>query len=188
MTPKSSSLPNCKDKLSRTRMVVFSLVTLLSLVLAACGGSSSPNSQSSSQSSGQPSTINILGSPNGSFTAENFNPLLIANNGSLFGAQGMIYETLVFENRYSGQVTPWLASSYQVASDVQSVTFTMRPGVQWTDGTPLTADDVVFTLNLLKQYSALDYNGIWTFVQDVAAPDANTVKVTFKQPDATGLW
>jgi peptide/nickel transport system substrate-binding protein len=128
----------------------------------------------------------MVPSPKGPWV-ENFNPLISGNN-SLPGTQGMIYETLLYFNRMDGSIHPWLASGYQWSSDATSVTFTLRPGVKWSDGQPLTADDVVFSLNLSKQYPALDLNSLWKTISSVTSSDPQTVVVTFTHPASPMLW
>jgi len=46
----------------------------------------------------------------------------------------------------------------RVEQQQQDLTFTIRSGVKWTDGTPFSAADVAYTFNLLKKYPALDLN------------------------------
>jgi peptide/nickel transport system substrate-binding protein len=159
------------------------------MVLAACGGGNGTTPSSSSGAKG-PVSINILGGPSGPFPAANFNPLVNNNNtGVLNGTWGMIYEPLIFENRSTGEITPWLASGYKLASDAKSITFTIRQGVKWSDGQPFTADDVLFTLNLLKQFPALDVQALWkTTLSSVVAPDADTIQATYKQADSSSTW
>jgi peptide/nickel transport system substrate-binding protein len=100
----------------------------------------------------------------------------------------MIYETLLYFSWQQGTINPWLASSYQWSSDATKLTLHLQPNVQWSDGQPFSSDDVVFTLNLLKRYPALDSNGLWNYLKDVTAPDASTVVITFKQPYTPILW
>ena len=83
---------------------------------------------------------------------------------------------------------PWLAQSYAFSPDAKTVTFHLRTDVKWTDGQAFTSDDVVFSLNELKQYPAADTNGIWQYVQQVQNPDSSTVVVTLKQPYTPILW
>lgn len=47
----------------------------------------------------------------------------------------------------TGEIVPDLAESWQIAPDNKRVVFTLRPNLKWSDGQPLTADDVVFTYN-----------------------------------------
>jgi peptide/nickel transport system substrate-binding protein len=87
-----------------------------------------------------------------------------------------------------GSVHPWLASSYQFSSDAKSITFHLQPNVKWSDGKAFTSADVVYTLNALKQYPALDTNALWNYISNVSAPDSSTVLVTLKQSYSPILW
>jgi peptide/nickel transport system substrate-binding protein len=156
---------------------VLSLLVICVLLLAACGGGSAQ----------QQKTTVLTVTPNsigGDFT-KNFNPFSATPDS---GTQGMIYETLLFFNSMDGSIHPWLASSYQFSSDATSITFNIHPNVQWSDGQPFTSDDVVFTLNMLKQFPALDLNGLWGYLKGVSAPNASTVKVTLSRPYTPILW
>jgi len=163
--------------LSRRAAAVLSLLMVLTTVLAACGaGTPATNAKS---------VITIVPSPNGSFT-DNFNPYSSTANA---GTLGMIYETLLFFNREQvNSVHPWLAQSYAWSNNGQTVTFTLRNGVTWSDGKPFTSDDVVFSLNLLHQYPALDSNALWHSITSVSNPDSSTVVVNFAKPSYVLLW
>lgn len=76
---------------------------------------------------GQPSTFNF--------------PL----NQSLYSVFGYIYDGLLSENGLTGELEPALAESWEISKDKQRVVFTLRQGLKWSDGEPLTVDDVVFT-------------------------------------------
>jgi len=128
--------------------------------------------------------MTIVTSPKGDFV-NNFSPYAPTASD---GVQGPLYETLLFFNRMDGSVKPWLASSYKFSSDAKSLTFNLRQGVKWTDGTAFSSDDVVFTLNALKQYPAADSGGIWKYIDQVTAPDANTVTVTFTKAYTPVVW
>ncbi|HZV26648.1 MAG TPA: ABC transporter substrate-binding protein, partial [Acidothermaceae bacterium] len=89
-----------------------------------------------------------------------FNPFNPAVSGQ---ADGFVYEPLVYVNSLKGgAATPMLASSYTWSSDGKSIVFTIRDGVKWSDGQPLTAADVAFTFNLMKKDAALDLYSLWT--------------------------
>ena len=103
------------------------------------------------------------------------------NPNSNFLSVGAVYETLMFVNTLqNAKTTPWLASSYAWSDDNKVITFTLRPGVKWTDGTPFTAGDVVYTFNLLKKYPALDLNTVWAVLLSVTAQGDDKVVFTFK--------
>jgi peptide/nickel transport system substrate-binding protein len=164
-------------------MILFTCLALFALILSACGGGS--GSSGTTQGGGtKSSALTIVPSPIGDF-AKNFNPYAPSPS---YGTQGMIFETLLFFNRLDGSVKPWLASSYQISSDAKTITFNLRQDVKWSNGQPLTADDVVFTLNLLKQYPAADTNNLWGTISAVTSSDSHTVVVTLKQPNAPILW
>ena len=93
---------------------------------------------------------------------------------------GTIYETLDFVNALqNSKVTPWLATAYAWSNDNKTLTFTIRSGVKWTDGTPFTAADVAYTFNLLKKYPALDLNAVWSVLSSVKQSGANKVVFDF---------
>jgi peptide/nickel transport system substrate-binding protein len=158
-------------------MLLLSFLLTFAVVLAACGGSQTNVSH-------KQSPLAIVANTGGDYTRI-FNPYSSSTN---YGAQGMIYETLLFFNRLDGSVKPWLATSYHFSSDATSITFTLRQGVKWSDGQSFTSDDVVFTLNLLKKYPAMDVLSLWQFIKSVDAPDASTVMVTLNSPFTPILW
>ncbi len=162
---------------TRGGMLLLSLLLLGVTVLTACGGTTS-----------HPSTVQrplaIVANTGGNYTRI-FNPYSSSTN---YGSQGIIYETLYFFNRLNGSSQPWLATSYAFSSDNTSITFHLRTGVKWSDSQPFTSADVVFTLNLLKKYPAMDVNSMWQVLKSVSAPDANTVLVTLNQPFTPILW
>ncbi len=95
---------------------------------------------------------------------------------------GEVYEELVFvDNLESGKTTPWLASAYAWSNDTKTLTFTVRAGVKWSDGVPFTANDVLFTFNLLKKNPALDLNSIWSVLSSVSLKGTNQVVFQFKK-------
>ena len=106
-----------------------------------------------------------------------FNPY---NPSSAAYSVGLTYETLDFVNALqNAKVTPWLASSYAWSNANKTLTFTIRSGVKWTDGQPLTAADVVYSFNLLKKYPALDLNAVWSVLSSVKQSGASQVVFTF---------
>ena len=58
---------------------------------------------------------------------------------------GLIYDGLLNENALTSELEPALAEAWEVSPDKKRVTFTLREGLKWSDGHPLTADDVIFT-------------------------------------------
>lgn len=114
---------------------------------------------------------------------ENYNPY---NNTTLLPTvQDFIYEPLVVFNALQGGTPHYrLAESYAYSEDQKSLTFTLRQGVTWSDGTPFTAHDVAFSFNLVKEYPALDQRAVWPKLNAVEAVDDHTVRFDFKEVDA----
>jgi peptide/nickel transport system substrate-binding protein len=79
----------------------------------------------------------------------------------------------------NGKTTPMLATSWNWGAGNKTLTFTIRQGVKWSDGTPMTAADVAYTFNLIKKYPALDLTGAWSVLSSVTATGPNTVTMNF---------
>ncbi|MBR7832648.1 ABC transporter substrate-binding protein [Actinospica durhamensis] len=103
---------------------------------------------------------------------------------------GMIYEPLVYVDALDNQKeTDMLATGYTWNADKTQITFTVRPGVTWSDGKPFTAADVAFTFNLLKQDPALDLYSLWSAAGLTSATaSGNTAVLTFKQNAQTYFY
>ena len=75
-----------------------------------------------------------------------FNPFNCKDNISAL-MSGIMYDGLLSSDPMTGQPTPKLAKSFSISSDGTTYTIKLRHGIKWSDGKPLTADDVVFTWN-----------------------------------------
>ncbi len=156
----------------RSAAVCVAAAALLATAASAC----SSNSAGSGSASGG-GTLTIQGDVGNPTLVENFNPLSSAE----LGGTRLIYAPLETVSTVNGSYTPFLATGYKFTNPTTLV-YTIRPGVKWSDGTPFTSADVVFTFDLLKKYPALDTNGIWSQISGVSA-SGNNVSLTFKAPD-----
>jgi peptide/nickel transport system substrate-binding protein len=101
---------------------------------------------------------------------KNFNPFVPTSAATLLGATSLIYEPLLQANALKpGQYYNWLATGYSWSDGGKSITFTIRPGVKWSNGSALTAADVAFTYQMIKKY-----------------PDANTTGLAIKSVSSSG--
>jgi peptide/nickel transport system substrate-binding protein len=116
-------------------------------LLAACGGSSSSASSSSSTPQGPPKRGGTLhmGVTGGS-SADTFDPNLAATNPAYAGMIVM-YEALTWYGNADVTVTNRLAEELTPNKDATVWTIRLRPGVTFHNGKPLTADDVIFSIN-----------------------------------------
>ena len=79
-------------------------------------------------------------------------------------ANGFVYESLLYINplQDTAAPTPLLATSYAWNAADTQLTFKIRSGVKWSDGTAFSAQDVAYTFNLLKANSSLDTDSLWS--------------------------
>jgi peptide/nickel transport system substrate-binding protein len=145
-------------------------------VLAAACGTSSPSS-SGGTSSAPTGVLTIDNESGGTWTCD-FNPFNLAY---ISYSLGNVYEPLVFVNALqNAQATPWLATSWTWGSGNKDLTFTIRNGVKFSNGDPLTAADVVFTFQMLKKFKTLDLNSVWSVLSSVTQKGSDQVAMTFK--------
>ncbi|WP_245445719.1 ABC transporter substrate-binding protein [Mesorhizobium kowhaii] len=113
---------------------------------------------------------------------QNFNPFDLG--GRRQSTMDFVYEPLVIFNDYdSGKPIFRLATGYKFSDDLKSITYTLRDGVKWSDGQPLTSADMKFTLELMLKNPAVDIVGVGGSVASVEAPSPTEVKITLKDVD-----
>lgn len=141
--------------------------------------------------SGEPGRVAALQTANGStliegaaLTIEALAPLVDANRHTL-----SLFDALVATNAKTLEPQPNLATSWAYSATDLTYTFSLKSGVTFHDGQPLTADDVKFTFDLLlNKATASPYFSIFDArIASVAVKDASTVVVTLKHPVATFL-
>lgn len=95
-----------------------------------------------------------------------------------------LWEPLYFYSAFGEGEIPWLATGYQYNDDFTELTINIREGVEWSDGTPFTAKDVAFTLNMLKDGAPLIPRSTPTAadVASATAVDDLTVQVVMNGP------
>ncbi len=122
---------------------------------------------------------------------KNFNPLL-ANDSSRWPTQAGIYEPLAIYVVPRGEMIPWLADSWEFSDDLMTLTYTLHPGINWSDGTPFTAADVQFTYETLQANEGLAGSGairtVLPLLDSVEATDDATVVFTFNTLSPLSLY
>jgi peptide/nickel transport system substrate-binding protein len=95
----------------------------------------------------------------------------------------MIYDTLLAQDE-KGEIKPQMVEKYEAAADGKDYTFTLRDGLLWHDGQPVTSEDCIASI---KRWAAKDSLGqkMMTFVDSMTAVDAKTF--TIKLKESTGL-
>jgi peptide/nickel transport system substrate-binding protein len=118
-----------------------------------------------------------IGRPDEPLTLDPFIP---SDNGSIY-AIAQICESLISADKDGTGLVPGLAKSWTASEDGLIYTFTLRDGLKFSNGKPLTGEDVKFSLNKVMDPAAA-YGFAFAPVASVDTPDALTVKITLKQP------
>ncbi len=163
------------------RVVSWVLMGLWAITLTAC------NPTQFTQGGTPPSRIvfTSLGDP------KTFNPALNQEYPNVFI---YTFEGLTTIDGISGDVVPALAESWTVSEDGKIYDFTLRPGLKWSDGEPLTADDVVFSYRDVTFNNAIPASSRDTFrigpqglLPTVEKLDSRRVRFTLPEPFAPFL-
>jgi peptide/nickel transport system substrate-binding protein len=152
------------------------------LGLAACSSSNSPTATSGSPSS----TLVMEGSPTGPM-AQVYNPFNPVTPVTTAGAVNMVYEPLLqFDLLKPGTVYPWLATGYHWSNGGQTITFTLRSGVKFTNGEAFDAANVAWEFNLMKTTTVMNTDGLP--ITSASATSPTTVVINFSRPVYTLLY
>ena len=167
--------------------------TILAMGVAACSSSgSSSGSTSTSTSTAKQGPPLVIVDNTGQVFAQTFNPYVSTSLGVEDNMQSMTYEPLLEFNIMQPTTAPipWLATKYAWSNGGKTLTFTIRPGVKFSDGTPLTASDVAFTFNLLMKNTALASQAPapTPLPASATAPDPSTAVLTFGQAEYANLF
>jgi peptide/nickel transport system substrate-binding protein len=114
----------------------------------------------------------------------------LASDAASFSIISLVYNGLV---KYDGNLNlvGELAQSWDISKDGLTITFHLRHGVKWHDGAPFTAQDVLFTYQVMVDpKTPTAYSGDYLQVKKAEAPDDYTFRVTYPQPfaPALGSW
>ena len=117
---------------------------------------------------------------------DNFNPFNTSTVLGRMGVPSFIYEPLIeFNELQVQQYYPWLAESWAFSTSGQTITFNLRPGVTWDDGSPFSATDVAYTFNLIKANPGLGYD---LPIVSAIATNRMTFTLTLSQPGYSLLY
>ena len=130
------------------------------------------------------STITVVSKFSTAWT-QNYNPF---TKNRLPSVRHFMFEPLVVYNTIKGGTPHWrLATGYKYSNDYTVVTYTLRKGVKWSDGKPFTADDVIFTYEMIKKHPTMDSSAVWKrYLDKVEKIDDYTVKFTMKKKNTLG--
>ena len=155
------------------------VLAVVGMAMAAC--SSTPEGAGNG---GSQTTLTIAAADGETWPCS-FNPF---SPNTYFFALGMTNEELYYVDTLTGNMTPWLATAYKWSDNNKALTWTIRKGVKWSNGRPMTAADVAFTFNLIKKNPAIDLNSIDSLLQSVTQTGPYTVQMQFNAPAVTQFY
>jgi peptide/nickel transport system substrate-binding protein len=159
--------------------VLIALMTLALLGLSPAAGSASTAADNAGQ---PPSVLKVAVLQD----IDSLNPFL-GISASVVQIFALTYDRLTDYRAADNQPVPGLATGWKTSSDHRTWTFTIRSGVRWSDGQPLTAADIAFTYNtIMKHPATVNASQVKSFTS-VTAPDARTVVITTRVPTSTML-
>ncbi|WP_223624471.1 ABC transporter substrate-binding protein [Microbacterium sp. EST19A] len=162
-------------KLRRSLIAVAAIAALSTSVLAGCAAGGGSNDGGGS---GESPALTIA-KPDGAITTESNNPWVGDSSANRLGYKNVIFEPLAMVNAVGdNETTPWLAEKVEWSDDYTQLTVTPRKGVTWSDGEEFTADDVVFSYEMIRDTPAFDTGNIQ--LTDIVK-DGDNVVLTFAE-------
>jgi len=166
------------------RLVIAAAAGILAIGLAACGSSTSSGSGGGSKGTSSSATLTMESSPESTIT-QAFNPFAPTQAAYGMGSTGLIYEPLIQFDLANPSISyPWLATAYKWGNGGKQITFTIRSGVKWNNGSAMTPADVAYTFDLVKANKAINLGGL--AISSVTTSGSN-VTLTFPSSQYTNL-
>ncbi|AAT89964.1 ABC transporter substrate-binding protein [Leifsonia xyli subsp. xyli] len=167
---------------ARARKRLTAALAGTAVIALALSGCASDADSGAASADGRIPLLNFGGFGGGSNPKANYNPYL----ATALSVGNYLYEPLMMLNEYSCDYEPWLATKMEWTTP-STLVYTLRDGVTFSDGKPFTADDVVFTFEMLKKYPALDTRGAWQSLTSVAKTGDGQVTFSFDGSGASSL-
>lgn len=168
----------------KKRLLALAAVSLLALLPVLAGGASeSAAPATASVSAPKYADQIIVGKLSEPMTLD---PNGAGVGGAEVGVSQQIYEGLVSVGP-DGNIVPLLATDWTISDDGMVYTFTLRPGVKFSDGTPVTGEDWQWSLYRARDYEESSYRFIAEMIDTVEATDSQVV-IKLKAPAAPFLY
>jgi len=155
---------------TRIAGIVAAVVVATALALAGSGGSASGQD-------GKPRVFTVGYTQD----VDSFNPT-VGVTVAAYEAWNIQYATLTDKAAKDFSVAPGLAESWKGSADGKTWTYKLHPNMKWSDGQPLTSEDVVYTINRSRDDGWFNHTAIVANLK-AEAPDPNTVVITSSVPD-----
>lgn len=108
-------------------------------------------------------------------------PILVSQNADVW-VMNNINAQLVRNTREATGIEPDLAESWTVSEDGLTYSFTLRDGAKFSDGSAVTAGDVKFSIERLRDGEGSVFGSMFTVISGIEVPDDRTVVFTLTEP------
>ena len=171
------------------KKILCSLIALVTVVaLVACGqkpsgGGSGSESPSGGESTGREATNSVVVGITQDIDS------LDPHNAEAAGTREVLFN--MFEGLVKatpeGEIEPAVASDYVVSEDATNITFTLRDGISFCDGTPVTAEDVKYSI---ERYAGIQGEGsAFSILKDIVIEaDGKTIQVNLSEPNTEFVY
>jgi len=168
----------------RTAVAAVAGLAVLATVVITAGSAPAANTSVSTLLAAHKCLV-MEGSGDPTFV-KNFNPYTATTLPSGGFVQGAFYEPLIVTGEGGLKPVPWLARSWKWSNGNKTLTLNIAHGVKWSDGKPLTALDVVYSLTAGHQNAVMDLIGLTSPDNNVQSITGHgyTVTITLKTPDS----
>ncbi|PZF59881.1 ABC transporter substrate-binding protein [Curtobacterium sp. MCSS17_008] len=172
----SPLLPRRSGRAARAALVATAVAVASALTLTACSGSSDDRG-------GDDATVRV-------------GLVLEPTSLDIRTQSGAALDQVLIDNVYQGlvgrtadgEIRDVLASEHEVSSDGKTYTFTLRDGTTFQDGEPVTADDVVWSLQQVKEDDSYVDSAKLAGVTSITSPSDGVVELRLAEPDSDLLW
>ncbi len=175
--------------MKRSKFLTSILIALVTaVVLTACGDASTDSTEQSSDSTqGDASTGReasnsvIVGISQDLDSLDPHNAEYAGTREVLFN----LYEGLVKADS-TGDLVPAVASDYEIADDATSILFTIREGITFWDGSAVTADDIIYSIERYADIQGSE--SAFSILESVEAVDEDHVQVNLSEPSTEFIY
>ncbi len=133
------------SKMNFTKKILLPTLFVISLLVAACGGGSTTSTTTHGKAAANKQVLVSVLAGAGVPDINTFDPAKVTDFNSATAVSAVFTGLVSLDKNLA--IQPQLAASWSQSSDKLSWTFTLKPGLKFSDGTPLTSTDVAYSLN-----------------------------------------
>lgn len=183
--------------MNKLKITALFAVMAISIIISGCGGKTQQRTDNKKTSDDIPA-IDTASAVTGDWLIiremsdpEKLNPI-VSNDASASEIDSYIFEYLLDQHKETYELIPRLAGMPEVSTDNLTYTFTINKNAKFSDGKPVTANDVIFTLKLIKIpfIDAAATRNYFEMVDkaEIADNDPQKVKFTLTRPNWRGIY